>query len=98
MTLCILFQITYLCSFVLFRICLYWGVGLGILKVFLRTFLLPKPDIPDICNQPTSDLNKSVKAGLFRAFTHTIAENTSDCKRTIGLKGKNREFDSRFVI
>ena len=43
-----------------------------------RTFLLLKSDISDFYTQSISDLNKSVKAGLFRAFTHTIIENTSD--------------------
>ena len=31
-------------------------------------FLLPKPDISDFYAQPISDLNKSGKAGLLRAF------------------------------
>ena len=33
-----------------------------------RIFVLPKPDISDILTHSTSDLYKSVKAGLLRAF------------------------------
>jgi hypothetical protein len=47
-------------------------------KFFLRTFLLPKPDISDFCTQPISDFFKSAKAGLLRAFSLAMTESTSD--------------------
>ena len=56
------------CPFVQFRFCQHLGRKFIISKVFLRAFLIPKLDISDFLSQAISDLNKSAKAGLLRAF------------------------------
>ena len=64
--------------FVLLKSTLLLDAKIGTKNANLRAFLLPKSDISGFLTHPISDLNKSAKTRLLRAFTLTMTQNTSE--------------------